>query len=79
MPDKTVTLDDQEWQQLVAIIANATGFMTFQKLLGQLQAQDGTQPDVGSAVVKGDGLDPDPPADQLALGGRRAREAGSAR
>lgn len=73
MPDKTVTLDDAEWQQLVAIIANATGFMTFQKLLQQLQAQG------GRPVVPGDGLDPDPPADQLALGGRRVREAGSAR
>lgn len=74
MPDKTVTLDDGEWQQLVAIIANATGFMTFQKLLGQLQAQDGAGRDVGS-VVKGDGLDPDPP--ELPLRNRvRAAESG---
>lgn len=40
MADKTVTLADQEWQQLVAILANATGYLTFQKLVGQLQAQD---------------------------------------
>lgn len=66
MPEKTVTLADPEWQQLVAIIANATGFVTFQKLLQQLQAQD------GASLVPGDGLDPDPP--ELPLG-RRARAA----
>lgn len=43
MADKTVTMSDQEWQQLVAILANATGYLTFQKLVGQLQAQDGPQ------------------------------------
>ena len=41
MAEKTVTLDDQEWQQLVAIIANATGYLTFQKLVTQLQQQNG--------------------------------------
>lgn len=55
MPDKTVTLSDQEWQQLVAILANATGYLTFQKLVGQLQAQDRPPP------VRGDGLDHDLP------------------
>lgn len=56
MPDKTVTLSDQDWQQLTAIIANATGYLAFQRLVAQLQAQD-VRP-----VVKGDGLDPDPPS-----------------
>lgn len=72
MPDKTVTLSDADWQQLTAIIANATGYLAFQRLVTQLQAQD-----VGS-VVKGDGLDPDPPGEQsgqLPLGGRRVRAA----
>lgn len=68
MSEKTVTLDAQEWQQLVAILANATGYLALNKLVQQLQAQD------GAVVVKGDGLDPDPPADQLPLG--RARPAG---
>lgn len=77
MADKTVTLSEADWQQLTAIIANATGYLAFQRLVQQLQAQDEAAHERG--LVKGDGLDPDPPADQLALGGRRAREAGSAR
>lgn len=52
MADKTVTLSDQDWQQLTAIIANATGYLAFQRLVQQLQAQD--------APRRGDGLDPDP-------------------
>lgn len=52
MADKTVTLSDQDWQQLVAVIANAIGYVPFQKLVSQLQAQDGS---------KGDGLDHEPP------------------
>lgn len=60
MPDKTVTLSDQDWQQLTAIIANATGYLAFQRLVQQLQAQDGPRP------VKGDGLDLDPQRDALA-------------
>ena len=39
---KTVTLEDQEWTQLVAIIANATGFQTVSKLFNQLAAQEQT-------------------------------------
>lgn len=69
MADKTVTLAEQEWQQLVAIIANGIGYVPFQKLVQQLQAQ-GAQSD-GRSVVPGDGLDPDPP--DLPLGSRRAR------
>lgn len=42
MADKTVTLSESEWQQLVAILANATGYMTFQKLLNQLQRLNGS-------------------------------------
>ena len=56
MPNKTVTLSDQDWQQLTAIIANATGYLAFQRLVSQLQAQD----------RKGDGLDPDPAAQEVA-------------
>ena len=52
--DQTVTLSDQEWGQLVAIIANATGYATFNKLVQQLQAQ--SQP-----MVPGDGIDQEPP------------------
>lgn len=54
MADKTVTLSDQDWQQLTAIIANATGYLAFQRLVSQLQEQDRRGP------AKGDGLDPDP-------------------
>lgn len=60
MADKTVTLSDQDWQQLTAIIANATGYLAFQRLVSQLQAQDGPRP------VKGDGLDLDPMAQEVA-------------
>lgn len=56
MPDKTVTLSDQDWQQLTAIIANATGYLAFQRLVSQLQAQEAVE----ARPVKGDGLDPDP-------------------
>lgn len=56
MPDKTVTLSDQDWQQLTAIIANATGYLAFQRLVQQLQAQD----------RKGDGLDLDPVQQEVA-------------
>lgn len=53
--DKTVTLADQEWQQIMAVLANATGFLTLQKMLGQLQAQDappqkGNGPDLSPAL-----------------------------
>lgn len=58
MPDKTVTLSDQDWQQLTAIIANATGYLAFQRLVSQLQAQEGPQP--LKDPLKGDGLDPEP-------------------
>lgn len=62
MADKTVTLSDQEWQQLVAILANATGYLTFQKLVGQLQAQDMPRGDVPKGdVIRGDGRDLDLP------------------
>ena len=60
MPDKTVTLSDQDWQQLTAIIANATGYLAFQRLVQQLQAQD-SQP-----MRKGDGLDLDPVQQEVA-------------
>lgn len=62
MADKTVILSDPEWQQLIAIIANATGYMTFQKLVQQLQAQDMPRGDVPRGdVPKGDGRDLDLP------------------
>lgn len=64
MPDKTVTLADAEWQQLLAIIANATGYVTFQKLVQQLQAQDGLPP------VKGDGQSRDLPEELRRVGSR---------
>lgn len=54
MADKTVTLSEQDWQQLTAIIANATGYLAFQRLVQQLQAQD-------VPAQKGDGLDRDLP------------------
>lgn len=63
MPDKTVTLSDSDWQQLTAIIANATGYLAFQRLVQQLQAQD------RPPSVKGDGLDPEP--DELPASLRR--------
>lgn len=57
MPDeKTVVLSLQDWQTLTAIIANATGYLAFQRLVQQLQAQD----------RKGDGLDLDPAAQAVA-------------
>lgn len=65
MADQTVVLTDQEWGQLVAIIAQATGYATFQKLVTQLQAQS-PQAGLGNLPVSqsGDGLDydPEPPA-----------------
>lgn len=63
MTDKTVTLSDQEWQQLVGILAQATGYVTLNKLVGQLQAQDAPVP--APALKPGDGLDPDPPAELI--------------
>ena len=70
---KTVTMEDQEWTQLVAIIANATGFQTVSKLFNQLAAQEPQQTpwqpgdDPGQLArevpssMRGDGFDPDPP------------------
>lgn len=66
MPDKTVTLSDQDWQQLVAVIANAIGYVPFQRLVSQLQAQEGRQDGKGMPV-KGDGLDLDPEPPELPL------------
>lgn len=61
MADKTVTLAESEWQQLVAILANATGYMTFQKLLNQLQRPNGTPSD-GAEFERTLSDDPDLPA-----------------
>lgn len=69
--DKTVTLTDPEWQQLVAILANATGYLVLNKLIGQLQAQE---PEV--VPPKGDGLDQ---SGELPLSSRAARATGPGR
>ena len=70
---KTITLEDAEWQAIVAIIANATGFQTVSKLFNQLAAQEPQQtpwqPGDGPgdlardtpSSMRGDGFDPDPP------------------
>ena len=63
MPDQTVTLTEQEWQQLTAILANATGFLVLSKLFNQLQAQSpGAASQEFPAPQRGDGLDLEPPA-----------------
>ena len=68
---QTVTLEAQEWQQLVAIIAQSTGYLTVQKLFSQLQDQQAAQEGVNQFTglqpgdlqrPSGDGLDLDPPA-----------------
>lgn len=62
MAEKTVTLTDAEWQQLVAIIANATGWPTVNKVFTQLQAQDQTVgPNPYDGLIKPNGLDEDTP------------------
>ena len=57
LPDQTVTLTDQEWNQLTAILANATGYLVLTKLFNQLQAQ--AAPTDFPSPQKGDGLDLD--------------------
>ena len=64
MADQTVTLTDAEWNQLTAILANATGYLVLTKLFNQLQAQTGM---TGASLaaqqaMPGDGLDLEPPA-----------------
>lgn len=56
--EQTVVLKKNEWQQLVAILANATGWLTVNKLFQQLQTQDpGVMPPGFSPP--GDGVDSD--------------------
>jgi hypothetical protein len=62
MADQTVVLSEAEWQQLTAIIANATGFLTVSKLFQQLQAQSVPAPGLSQNANQqmpppGDGLD----------------------
>ena len=54
---KTVTLEEHEWQQLVAILAQSTGYLAMQKLFQQLQPPG----EASQVPVAGDGLDFDPP------------------
>ena len=62
MADQTVTLTDQEWNQLTAILANATGYLVLTKLFNQLQSQQQAPADWPAQVQKADGLDLEPPA-----------------
>ena len=69
MPDQTVTLEANEWQSLIAILAQAQGpgvnWMAvnplLQKLTAQLQPQQVPQPATTPILQPGDGLDLDPP------------------
>ena len=66
--DQTVTLSRQEWQQLVAVLANATGYVVMNKMFAQLQQQtdQAISPNEVAArsmgqMPSGDGLDLDAP------------------
>ena len=63
MADQTVTLTDTEWNQLTAILANATGYLVLTKLFNQLQAQQQAPADFPNPpqVQRGDGLYLEPP------------------
>lgn len=77
MPDQTVTLERQQWQQLIAILGMAQGpginWQTVNPLLMALGAQLQKQ-EAGVELpdkFPGDGLDADPPDIGLAQAARR--------